>query len=65
MESLSKGICFRLGSEQYLHPLSTVKEVLSYQESKDLTFDLIYSDIDDNINGEKYKNTRIFVNYSF
>ena len=32
-EALSKGICFRLGSEQYLHPLNTVKEVLSYQES--------------------------------
>ncbi len=26
MESLSKGDLFRLGSEQYLHPLSTVKE---------------------------------------
>ena len=26
-----KGICFRLGDERYVHPLSTVKEVLSYQ----------------------------------
>jgi len=39
--------------------------VLSYQESENLTFDLIYSDVDDKINGEKFKNTRFFVNYSF
>ncbi|UTW00452.1 chemotaxis protein CheW [Marinomonas rhizomae] len=32
MEQLvEKGICFRLGSERYVHPISTVKEVLSYQ----------------------------------
>ncbi len=28
---LEKGICFRLGNERYVHPLSSVKEVLSYQ----------------------------------
>ena len=28
---VEKGICFRLGSERYVHPISTVKEVLSYQ----------------------------------
>ncbi len=39
--------------------------VLSYQKSDNLSFDLIYTDVDDNINGEKYKNTRFFVNYNF
>lgn len=28
---VEKGICFRLGEERYVHPLSSVKEVLSYQ----------------------------------
>ena len=39
--------------------------VLSYQASNSLTFDLIYSDVDDDINSEKFENTRFFVNYSF
>lgn len=30
-QEAEKGICFRLGSERYIHPISTVKEVLSYQ----------------------------------
>ncbi|MGO2354480.1 MAG: chemotaxis protein CheW [Marinomonas foliarum] len=28
---VEKGICFRLGDERYIHSLSNVKEVLSYQ----------------------------------
>ncbi|MCO4784836.1 chemotaxis protein CheW [Marinomonas atlantica] len=31
METVEKGICFRLGEERYIHPLHCVKEVLSYQ----------------------------------
>ena len=30
-QALEKGICFRLGEERYVHPLSNIKEVLSYQ----------------------------------
>ncbi|NLQ18940.1 chemotaxis protein CheW [Marinomonas sp. M1K-6] len=30
-QAVEKGICFRLGGERYIHPLSSVKEVLSYQ----------------------------------
>lgn len=28
---VEKGICFRLGNERYVHPISNIKEVLSYQ----------------------------------
>lgn len=30
-QTTEKGICFRLGDERYVHPLSNIKEVLSYQ----------------------------------
>lgn len=37
----------------------------SYAYNDDLTFDIIYFDTDDTINAEAYKNTRVFVNYTF
>ncbi len=39
--------------------------VASYAFNDDLSIDAIYSDIDDKINGDKFKNTRVFVNYTF
>ena len=37
----------------------------SYAFNDNLSFDLIYSDVDDDINGDEFKNTRVFVNYMF
>jgi len=39
--------------------------VASYDVNDKLTVDFIYSDTDDKINSEKFKNTRVFANYSF
>jgi len=39
--------------------------VASYEINDKLTVDFIYSDTDDKINNDKYKNTRVFANYSF
>jgi len=39
--------------------------VLSYEASKRLAFDLIYSKVDDDINGDSFNNSRFFANYSF
>lgn len=39
--------------------------VASYEVNNKLTVDFIYSDADDKINSEKFKNTRVFANYSF
>ncbi|BCD68711.1 OprD family outer membrane porin [Nitratiruptor sp. YY09-18] len=38
---------------------------ISYAFNDSLSFDLIYSDVDDDINGDNFTNTRFFVNYSF
>jgi len=38
---------------------------ISYNIKQNLNLTAIYSDIDDKINSEKFKNTRVFVNYSF
>lgn len=39
--------------------------VARYAWNDDLSIDAIYSDVDDEINGEKFNNTRVFVNYRF
>ena len=39
--------------------------ILSYDIKENLNLTAIYSDIDDRINGDKFKNTRVFLNYSF
>jgi hypothetical protein len=39
--------------------------ILSYDIQDNLNLTAIYSDVDDKINGEKFKNTRVFVNYMF
>jgi hypothetical protein len=40
--------------------------VLSYARSESLTFDAIYSTLDNSkISGDKFDNLRMFVNYSF
>ncbi|WP_024787729.1 MULTISPECIES: OprD family outer membrane porin [unclassified Lebetimonas] len=38
---------------------------LSYAFNDNLSLDVIYSDVDDKINDDKFKNTRVFVNYAF
>ena len=38
---------------------------LSYSFSDKLGVDLIYSYVDDDINSDNYKNTRVFINYNF
>jgi hypothetical protein len=38
---------------------------LSYKMSEELAFDFIYSNVDDDINGDNFKNSRFFANYSF
>ncbi|BCD61153.1 MULTISPECIES: OprD family outer membrane porin [unclassified Nitratiruptor] len=38
---------------------------ISYAFNDNLSFNLIYSDVDDDINKDNFTNTRIFVNYSF
>jgi hypothetical protein len=46
----------------------TAKEndyTLSYDIEKNLNLSIIYSDIKDNINNEKFKNLRVFLNYNF
>jgi len=39
--------------------------VFSYDIKDNLNLTAIYSDVDDKINGDKFKNTRVFVNYLF
>jgi len=39
--------------------------VARYAFNDELSIDAIYSDVDDKINGDKFKNTRVFVNYLF
>ena len=36
-----------------------------YKYSKDLSYDLIYANVDDTINSDRYKNLRFFINYNF
>lgn len=39
--------------------------VANYAPNDQWSFDIFFSDIDDNINGDTYQNTRFFVNYMF
>jgi len=39
--------------------------VASYTFNDNLSVDVIYSDVEDDINGDTFENTRIFVNYTF
>ncbi len=39
--------------------------VLGYEISDDFGLDLIYSDVDDDINGDDFTNVRFFINYNF
>ena len=39
--------------------------VLSYSYNDNLSLDLIYSKVDDDINGDSFNNSRFFANYSF
>lgn len=47
------------------HKATELDLTVSYAFSDNLSIDLIYSDIDDDIKGDTFKNTRIFVNYLF
>lgn len=39
--------------------------VASYAFNDNFSLDVIYSDVDDQINGDTFENTRVFVNYTF
>lgn len=65
LEALTAGY-YRLQLEDNNNANATEHDVtISYALSNDLTLDGIYSRVDDTINGDKFTNLRVFVNYLY
>ena len=64
-----EGIAFSAGyltlEDQYSVNATELDLTASYAMNDALAMDLIYSDIDDEINGDTYTNVRVFINYIF
>ena len=65
VDGLGFGAGYLTLEDQYSNKANELDLTASYAMNDALGIDLIYSDIDDDINGDRYTNLRVFINYIF